>query len=97
MDLVSSGGGSVEGMAGKPAFTAEDYTGRTRRAGSSAPDFPLRGDQKTGDRVPDARSIPLRVLLAAQPELDTPVLQVVQVAQRVVMRRLLDAAGLKAD
>ncbi|WP_298828016.1 transposase zinc-binding domain-containing protein [uncultured Piscinibacter sp.] len=38
--------------------------------------------------------IPLRVLLAAQPELVTPVLQVVQ---RVVTRHLLDAAGLKAD
>jgi Transposase zinc-binding domain len=38
--------------------------------------------------------IPLRVLLAAQPELVTPVLQVVQ---RVVMRHLLGAAELKAD
>ena len=38
--------------------------------------------------------IPLRVLLAAQPELVTPVLQVVQ---RVVARHLLEAAGLKAD
>jgi hypothetical protein len=38
--------------------------------------------------------IPLRLLLAAQPELVTPVLQVVQ---RVVTRHLLDAAGLKAD
>ncbi|MDZ7589748.1 MAG: transposase zinc-binding domain-containing protein [Rubrivivax sp.] len=38
--------------------------------------------------------IPLRVLLAAQPELVTPVLQVVQ---RVIARHLLDAAGLKAD
>ncbi len=38
--------------------------------------------------------IPLRVLLAAQPELVTPVLQMVQ---RVVTRYLLDAAGLKAD
>ena len=38
--------------------------------------------------------IPLRVLLAAQPELVTPVLQVVQ---RVVTRHLLDAAGLRAD
>ena len=38
--------------------------------------------------------IPLRVLLAAQPELVTPVLQVVQ---RLVTRHLLDAAGLKAD
>jgi len=38
--------------------------------------------------------IPLRVLLAAQPELVTPALQVVQ---RVVTRHLLDAAGLKAD
>ena len=37
--------------------------------------------------------IPLRVLLAAQPELVTPVLQVVR---RVVTRRLLDAAGAKA-
>lgn len=37
--------------------------------------------------------IPLRVLLAAQPELVTPVLQVVQ---RVVTRHLLDAAGVKA-
>jgi hypothetical protein len=38
--------------------------------------------------------IPLRVLLAAQPELVTPVLQVVQ---RALTRRLLDKAGLKAD
>jgi len=37
--------------------------------------------------------IPLRLLLAAQPELVTPVLQVVQ---RVVTRHLLDRAGLKA-
>jgi hypothetical protein len=34
------------------------------------------------------------VLLAAQPELVTPVLQVVQ---RVVERRLLDHTGLKSD
>jgi hypothetical protein len=34
------------------------------------------------------------VLLAAQPELLTPVLQVVQ---RVLARHLLDAAGLQAD
>jgi hypothetical protein len=38
--------------------------------------------------------IALRLLLAAQPELVTPVLQVVQ---RVVMRHLLDRTGLKAD
>ncbi|MBK6862435.1 MAG: transposase [Ideonella sp.] len=38
--------------------------------------------------------IPLRVLLAAQPELVTPVLQVVQ---RVMTRHLLEAVGLKAD
>jgi hypothetical protein len=38
--------------------------------------------------------IPLRVLLAAQPELVTPVLQVVQ---RVVERHLLDHTGLKSD
>ncbi|MCU0923151.1 MAG: hypothetical protein MUF16_22995 [Burkholderiaceae bacterium] len=38
--------------------------------------------------------IPLRLLLAAQPELASPVLQVVQ---RVVTRDLLDAAGLQAD
>jgi hypothetical protein len=38
--------------------------------------------------------IPLRVLLAARPELVTPVLQVVQ---RVVERRLLDHTGLKSD
>ncbi len=38
--------------------------------------------------------IPLRVLLAAQPELVTPVLQVVQ---RVLTRHLLGAAGLKAE
>jgi len=37
--------------------------------------------------------IPMRVLLAVQPELVTPVLHVVQ---RVVMRHLLEAAGLKA-
>jgi uncharacterized protein (DUF983 family) len=36
--------------------------------------------------------IPLRVLLAAQPELVTPVLQV---AQRVLTRHLLEAAGFK--
>jgi hypothetical protein len=38
--------------------------------------------------------IPLRVLLAAQPELVTPVLQVVQ---RVLTRHLLDGAGLRVD
>ena len=38
--------------------------------------------------------IPLRLLLAVQPELVTPVLQVVQ---RLVTRHLLDGAGLKAD
>ena len=38
--------------------------------------------------------IPLRVLLAAQPELVTSVLQVVQ---RVLTRHLLGAAGLKAE
>ena len=38
--------------------------------------------------------IPLRLLLAAQPKLVTPVLQVVH---RVVPRRLLGQAGLKAD
>ena len=38
--------------------------------------------------------IPLRVLLAAQPELVTPMLQVVQ---RVVERHLLDHTGLKSD
>jgi Putative transposase len=38
--------------------------------------------------------IPLRVLLAAQPELVTPVLQVVQ---WVVTQHLLAAVGLKAD
>jgi hypothetical protein len=38
--------------------------------------------------------IPLRLLLAAQPELVTPVLQEVQ---RVVTRHLLGAAGLKAE
>jgi hypothetical protein len=38
--------------------------------------------------------IPLRLLLAAQPELVTPVLHVVQ---RVIARHLLDAAGLEAD
>jgi Transposase zinc-binding domain len=37
--------------------------------------------------------IPLRLLLAAQPELMTPVLQVVQ---RVLSRHLLEQAGLKA-
>ena len=37
--------------------------------------------------------IPLRLLLAAQPELITPVLQVVQ---RVLSRHLLERAGLKA-
>lgn len=38
--------------------------------------------------------IPLRVLLAAQPELVTPVLQVVQ---QVITRHLLDDAQLPAD
>ena len=38
--------------------------------------------------------IPLRLLLAAQPELVTPVLQLVQ---RVVTRHLLGGVGLKAD
>lgn len=38
--------------------------------------------------------IPPRVLLAAQPELATPVLQVVQ---RVLTRHLLEALALKAD
>jgi hypothetical protein len=38
--------------------------------------------------------IPLQLLLPAQPELVTPVLQVVQ---RVVTRHLLDQAGLKPD
>ena len=38
--------------------------------------------------------IPLRLLLAAQPQLVTPVLQVVH---RVITRFLLDQAGLKAD
>ena len=38
--------------------------------------------------------IPLRVLLAAQPELVTPVLQVVQ---RGVTRHLLDGAELTAE
>ena len=38
--------------------------------------------------------MPMRVLLAAQPELVTPVLQVVQ---RVITRHLLGRAGLKAD
>jgi hypothetical protein len=41
--------------------------------------------------------IPLRVLLAAQPGLVTPVPQVVQVVQRVIARHLMDAAGLHAD
>lgn len=39
-------------------------------------------------------AIPLRLLLAAQPELVTPVLRLVQ---RVIMRHLLAAAGLVAD
>ena len=38
--------------------------------------------------------IPLRLLLAAQPKLVTPVLQVVQ---RVVTRHLLDGVGLKGE
>ena len=38
--------------------------------------------------------IPLRLLLAAQPQLVTPVLQVVH---RVLSRHLLEQAGLKAD
>jgi hypothetical protein len=39
-------------------------------------------------------SIPLRLLLAAQPKLVTPVLQVVH---RVITRHLLGQAGLTAD
>ena len=39
-------------------------------------------------------SIPLRLLLAAQPKLVTPALQVVH---RVITRHLLDQAGLKAE
>jgi hypothetical protein len=38
--------------------------------------------------------IPLRLLLAAQPKLVTPVLQVVH---RVIARHLLGQAGLKSD
>jgi len=38
--------------------------------------------------------IPLRLLLAAQPKLVTPVLQVVH---RVITRHLLDQAGLKPE
>ena len=41
-----------------------------------------------------ALPIPLRLLLAAQPKLVTPVLQVVH---RVITRHLLRQAGLKAD
>ena len=41
-----------------------------------------------------ALPIPLRLLLAAQPKLVTPVLQVVH---RVITRHLLGQAGLKAD
>ena len=41
-----------------------------------------------------ALPIPLRLLLAAQPKLVTPVLQVVH---RVITRFLLDQVGLKAD
>ena len=41
-----------------------------------------------------ALPIPLRLLLAAQPKLMTPVLQVVH---RVITRHLLDQAGLKAE
>ena len=44
---------------------------------------------------PDERlPIPLRLLLAAQPKLVTPVLQVVH---RVITRHLLGQAGLKPD
>ena len=39
-------------------------------------------------------AIPLRLLLAAQPKLVTPVLQVVR---RVITRHLLGPAGLKPD
>ena len=39
-------------------------------------------------------TIPLRLLLAAQPKLMTPVLQV---GHRVITRHLLDQAGLKAE
>jgi hypothetical protein len=42
---------------------------------------------------PQLSLIPLRLLLAAQPELMMPVLQVVQ---RVLSRHLLEQAGLKA-
>jgi hypothetical protein len=47
--------------------------------------------QSTGCLSPP---IPLRLLLAAQPELVTPPVQ--QVVQRVVTRHLLDLVGLKA-
>jgi len=50
--------------------------------------------ERAGVAMGAAAPIPLRVLLAAQPELVTPVLQVVQ---RVVARHLLDSVQLKAD
>jgi hypothetical protein len=53
-----------------------------------------RHPARTGAAMVLSLPIPLRLLLAAQPELVTPVLQVVQ---RVVARHLLEAAGLKAD
>jgi hypothetical protein len=60
---------------------------RTCRARARSPHVPVR-------QWVLSLPIPLRVLLAAQPELVTPVLQVVQ---RVVTRHLLAAAGLVAD
>jgi len=44
--------------------------------------------------LPSSAAIPLRLLLAAQPKLVTPVLQVVH---RVITRHLLGQAGLKAE
>ena len=41
--------------------------------------------------------IPLRLPLAAQPKLVTPVLQVLQVVHRMITRHLIGQAGLKPD
>ena len=55
---------------------------------------PSRGRRRTLTQWVLSLPIPLRLLLAAQPKLVAPVLQVVH---RVITRFLLDQAGLKAD
>ena len=78
-----------------------------KRRGLHSPSCGARGKSQTAAHLVDhviphvpvrqwvlSLPIPLRVLLAAQPELVTPVLQVVQ---RVVARHLLRQAGLATD